>query len=212
MMDHILAAWGVGFVATSARKAVMKPAGATGQQPPNSFLLGSNGYMDIFRLKQASLDCDDAMSVITASSSSDDSSFCSTRGLSVTFAPTVVSATHYRPRTRREEKSQLFYTDADYRSFRHEFIYGRRRGKRVNFSSSLVSEVWGYEVDGEKSSLYYSEADLQRCVKVLLLRYKWDGGYEPSSHAFSPFLLLQIFGRFCRLIERKRGVNTKRYH
>jgi hypothetical protein len=112
-------------------------------------------------LKEAkSLDDDDTMSTVSAS----DSSFAS-RVFSVSFAEPLIMATYYRPRTSAEEKSLLFYTDAEYREFRHEYIYGRRQARRkVNFASELVTDVCEFAEEGVKSTLYYSDADLQRYV------------------------------------------------
>ena len=96
---------------------------------------------------------------------SDSTSDCSFdfKVSSVTFAEPVVTATHFRPRTTLLEKPKLFYTDAEYRDFRHEYIYGRRRKRKcVTFSSTLVSDAWSYDLQGEKSDIYYNQCDLQR--------------------------------------------------
>eukprot|EP00977_Amphora_coffeiformis_P012373 scaffold3058_cov177-Amphora_coffeaeformis.AAC.10 len=159
-MEHIASSMGLGFLNTSARKAVMKRArpGTAPQEFPASFKIPHRD--SLLGWKQASsMDDDDTMS--TMSSSSSDISLGS-RGASVTFSYQLVTEIHTRPRTTDAEKLELFYQDSDYRQFRYEYIYGRRAQKRVNFSTNLVSGVWAYEKEGENSSLYYNQADLQR--------------------------------------------------
>ena len=159
-MENIVSSMGLGFLNTSARRAAMKRArpGTSPHEFPISFKIS---YRDShLGWKQASsMDDDDTMS--TMSSSSSDSSLVS-RGASVTFSCQLVTEIHTRPRTTADEKVQLFYTDSDYRQFRHEYFYGRRPQKRVNFSTNLVSGVWAYETQGENSALYYNQDDLQR--------------------------------------------------
>ena len=158
-MEHIASTLGLGFLDTSARKAVMKRS-RPGTSPQESSASFNNSHRaSLLCLKQSvSLDDDDTMS--TLSSSSSDSSL-SSRGSSVTFSYPLVTEIYARPRTTPEEKSQLFYKDSEYRQFRHEYIYGRRQRKRVDFSMNPPG-VWAYEAQGEKSSLYYNQADLQR--------------------------------------------------
>ena len=161
-MEYIVSSLGIDFLDTSARKAVMKRP-----RPGNSidhhevyphFSHDRNGPLC---LKPDHLsDDDDTMSTLSFVSSSDSS--LDSRGPSVSFAKELVTAIYYRPRTTLEDKSKLFYRDAEYREFRYEYIYGRRQRKRVNFSSTLVSEVWAYECEGEKTSLYYNQSDIQR--------------------------------------------------
>ena len=162
-MEHIATTLGVDIFlgSCSARKAVMKRA-RPGRSPHTSDCNDISHRDSLLCLKRKySHDDDDTMSTLSATSS--DSSFgCG--GATVTFAHPLVTAVHYRPRTAQEEKSKLYYREADYREFRHEYIYGRRQRKRVNFSSSLVSEVWAYEAEGDKAALYYAQADLQRYV------------------------------------------------
>lgn len=146
---------------SSARKAVMKRARPERSPHPShgSISHHRDSLLCLKGLKshKHSQDDDDTMSTISATSS--ESSLAT-----VSFVQPLVTAVHYRPRTTLEEKAKLYYQDAEYRQFRHEYIYGRRQRKRVNFSSSLVSDVWAYEAQGDKASLYYAQSDLQRYV------------------------------------------------
>lgn len=159
-MDCIASTLGLGFLDTSARKAVMKRS-RPGPSPRERLSPFDISHREsLLCLKQAmSLDDDDTMSTMSFSSSE---SFTASGGASVRFSSPLVTEEHTRPRTTPEERSQLFYKDSEYRQFRHEYIYGRSQRKRVNFSTNLVSGVWAYEAQGEKSSLYYDQADLQR--------------------------------------------------
>ena len=170
-MEHIVSTLGVDMILgpSSARKAVMKRA------RPERSPLPSHGSISHHRdslllLKNIKShkhqNDDDTMSTISATSS--DSSLAT-----VTFVQPLVTAVHYRPHTTLEEKAKLYYQDAEYRQFRHEYIYGRRQRKRVNFSSSLVSDVWAYEAQGDKASLYYAQSDLQRYVVFCVGRVIW---------------------------------------
>jgi len=159
-MEHITYSLGLGFFDLSAKKAVMKRSrpGPSPQKFPASSKVSHRD--PLLGWKRAdSMDDDDTMS--TMSSVSSDSSLGS-RGASVTFSYQLVTEIHTRPRTTPEEKMVLFYKDSDYRQFRHEYVYGRKPQKCVNFATNLVSACWTYELEGDKSSLYYSRADLQR--------------------------------------------------
>ena len=187
-MDHIITTLGVDFFETSARKAVMKRAHPEKAcaPPPMSRLSHRDSLICLKNKFRLSLNDDDTMSTLSVGSS--DSSL----GISsVTFAEPLVTATHYRPRTTLDEKAKLFYRDAEYREFRHEYIYGRRQRKRVNFSASLVSDVWAYEAQGDKSSLYYEQCDFQRYVLNLFNRSDV-GKHAPMERWLMLFVLLQI--------------------
>lgn len=178
-MEHIVTTLGVEdlFLAgpASARKTVMKRA-RPGRRSPHSCNHTISNHRDSLLLFDKSSSKyhhdtdDDTMSTLSATSSNS-----SLGGANVTFAHPVVTAVHHRPRTTIQEKAKLYYQDAEYREFRHEYIYGHRQGKRVNFSASLVSEVWAYEVQDDKASLYYAQSDLQRyvttCGKVQTTTY-----------------------------------------
>jgi len=107
-------------------------------------------------------DEEDDGTVITTTSS------CSSslgRAPGVTFAEPLVTHVHTRPKTSRQEKKFLFYTDREYRTFRREYsLCGGRepRDSVVQFSDELVSEYHVYPMHQEKDQLYYSECDLKR--------------------------------------------------
>ena len=162
-MDHIITAMGMDFFETSARRAVMKRA-RVACCPEEISELSCISHRDSLLCLKEQLSIDDDDTVASTLSASTSESSLSSRAPSVSFAQPVVTAVYYRPRTTLEEKAKLFYRESEYREFRHEYIYGRRQRKRVNFSSKLVSDVWAYDAQGEKSCLYYNQSDLQRCV------------------------------------------------
>jgi hypothetical protein len=150
--------------------------------------------MLLLRKAKSSLDDDDTMSTMSSS----DSSFAS-RAYSVSFAEPLVTATHSRPRTTPEEKTRLFYTDADYREFRHAYMYGRRPRRRVLFAAALVSDVRVYAEEGAKASLYYSDEDLQRYVQLLHALLPCFSGAHESSITHNAFPCFRFSGSWTSL-------------
>jgi hypothetical protein len=108
--------------------------------------------------------CEDDDTASTSSSCTESSSSsCSTS--SVSFADPVVTDVHIRPITTRDEKYDLYYSDAEYRSFRRDFHLsrqGRSRETVVSFSDAVVTGVHSYSRPAEKDLMYYSESDLKR--------------------------------------------------
>jgi len=109
-------------------------------------------------------DDDDTASTASAS----DSSFSLMSGTgcnNVSFCEPLVTEVHYRPKTSRQDKSTLFYTDHEYREFRREYsLYGKygRDGVVVSFTDNVVTAVHTYPKPKQPSDLYYSESDLKR--------------------------------------------------
>eukprot|EP00527_Entomoneis_sp_CCMP2396_P000352 CAMPEP_0198143398 /NCGR_PEP_ID=MMETSP1443-20131203/7153_1 /TAXON_ID=186043 /ORGANISM="Entomoneis sp., Strain CCMP2396" /LENGTH=190 /DNA_ID=CAMNT_0043806631 /DNA_START=99 /DNA_END=671 /DNA_ORIENTATION=- len=104
---------------------------------------------------------EDDMTLETVTSDEDDTSFSSTGA--VTFANQVVTEVFYRPKLTLSEKEALFYSEADYQTFREDFFRRRtQRRRKVKFSRELVTDVFVYKSSPEKEALYYSESDLQR--------------------------------------------------
>jgi hypothetical protein len=167
-MDHILSTLGLDFAPTSARASVMKRIrpGRTfsldtfASPHRDSLLCAKDKRTYLYKCSSSSsTEDDDTMSTLSESTSECSLDF---KVSSVTFAHPLVTATHVRPCTTLAERSKLFYTEAEYREFRYEYIYGRRKRKRVTFSSTLVSNAWEYEAQGDKACLYYGPSDLQR--------------------------------------------------
>jgi hypothetical protein len=99
---------------------------------------------------------------------------------SVSFATSLITDIHYRPRTLRQDKTVLYYCDADYRSFRRD-AYREQQAKQkennndrqqapaegercVRFQSQVVTKVWEYDYDRNDSLYWYSEAEIQEYV------------------------------------------------
>lgn len=94
---------------------------------------------------------------------------------SVSFATPLVTDIHFRPRTLRQDKALLYYSDADYRSFRRDFHRGEKHHHSVRFLPQVVTDVWKYDVEHD-DSLYYSEQEIQEYVGSLVLFVSHSGG------------------------------------
>lgn len=79
----------------------------------------------------------------------------------VTFVEPLVTHVYERPRTTKEEKRVLFYTDEEYMQFRVDAHCGRRRSRLVKFADSIVSNVYTVPSHEGNRDLFYSEAELQ---------------------------------------------------
>jgi hypothetical protein len=80
--------------------------------------------------------------------------------LTVSFATPLITDIHFRPRTLRQDKETLYYSDKDYRTFRRDFHRGEHS---VRFRPQVVTQVWQYKVEHD-DSLYYSEQEIQEYV------------------------------------------------
>ena len=81
----------------------------------------------------------------------------------VTFSSPLVTNIHTRPRTSKEDKYYLHYSERDYMDFRYECITGKQRTRRVSFARNVVSDVHEVQkfTSENKSAMYYSETELQ---------------------------------------------------
>ena len=181
-MNHVAATLGVPLPFTTARAAVMNNSLKRSRSEQGLFLSHRDSLLKAKATaalrkelrcngsklgKQLESYLDDDNHTLGTVSSCDTDSFSSTCSSmsTVSFAPSVVSEVRYRPRTSPEEKSDLFYTEAEYRQFRRDFLTGRR-GRLVKFSARIVTNVFTYPDPAasadSKDAMFYSEADLQR--------------------------------------------------
>lgn len=157
-MDFVAATLGINLPTQSARCTVDKTMIKRARPVP--FLSHRDSMLCLIDIKAhvSKSDDDDTASTVSCSDS-----FSSTS--SVSFVEPLVTEVYFRPRTTYEEKQQLFYTEREYRAFRREYyLYGRQepRDPIVQFSDNISVHV--YKASAEKDRLYYSEADLKRCV------------------------------------------------
>lgn len=169
----------------SAKRAVMREQGkglrssstlCVGRSTSSSvlnntpiFCFGNDASMD--GCKRTSIKDLDDETASTTSVTDDDASYSfsvysdcqSEMAATVTFATPLITDIHYRPRTLRQDKYKLFYSQSDYRSFRRAFDAGQNN---VHFPPEVVTHVWEYDslIDDEDdvgSSLYYTDAEIQ---------------------------------------------------
>ena len=132
----------------------------------NLILDKSNICKDLSHLKQEE-DDDETTTTVSCSeeefSSSSHSSLDSCyNSTTVMFAEPLVTAVYYRPVTSIEDKAILHYNDADYRTFRSQYMH-RKKTCIVRFpQTSVVTKVYEYPKADNIESLYYNESDLQR--------------------------------------------------
>lgn len=90
----------------------------------------------------------------------EDEDECDTR--IVTFSEQLVTAVYTRPRTTKNEKYFLHYTEHDYVDFKVEFMTGRSRNRKVSFSvEDEIHSISHFPSKKERQLLYYSEQELQ---------------------------------------------------
>jgi hypothetical protein len=151
-MEHIASTLGLTLPVASARSAVMQETRISRQAVSSS--LAGDSFL-CFDCKESSRLDDDTVSL----SSGDSSSFSN----SVSFASPLVTAVFERPKTTQEEKHHFYYTDAEYREFRLDCMYGREPRERVvKFDPKVVSKVHTYSIAVNKDILFYSDSDLQK--------------------------------------------------
>jgi hypothetical protein len=112
---------------------------------------------------------------------------------SVSFATPLITDIHFRPRTLRQDKATLYYGDADYRFFRRDAYREAKAAaaakndanndknrpeeeeegqRRVRFASSqVVTTVWEYDYERDDALFWYSEAEIQKYVCLLVLSW-----------------------------------------
>jgi hypothetical protein len=146
-------------------------------------------------LSNSSLDEDDTTSVYgdcrSKEEDSEDTSLLLRLGhkKSVSFATPLITDIHFRPRTLRQDKATLYYGDADYRFFRRDAYREAKAAndanidnnrpeeeeegqRRVRFASSqVVTTVWEYDYERDDALFWYSEAEIQKYVCLLVLSW-----------------------------------------
>jgi hypothetical protein len=171
-MDFIADVLGLQLPTLRARDALRHSQYSTKMHPQPQWMQGSNNKIvwgkdycqDLWDLPPKSK-CDDDETASTLSDS-DDASISShsslSSGCSVSFAAPLVTEVHLRPYTARNERQELFYTEADFRQFRMDFRRSLCEQKRptVRFSDVIVSHT--LPAVENKEDVYYSATELKQ--------------------------------------------------
>jgi hypothetical protein len=156
------------FTSRSAHAVVMKHGELQrrlSKEQPEAFFRHRDSLLCLGIPLSIGQKCDDDDTASTASSCSYLSSENSTFPCSVTFADPLVTCVYLRPTTTIKEKSDLYYSDADFRTFRRDFYFSRQTRPRdsvVSFSETVVTDIHTYACPADKDAMYYSESDLKR--------------------------------------------------